>query len=395
MSRLFRDFNAWIMSGSMTAQFGNSRTPNRPCKSNSEERTGLSLVAAKQLYRYDHLFRGFSLVYFTHLAKWYHRVLDLQIGQTLIHCLQPSSYSMHSRAQTQTQVNLMKPENILGNLSGGTIKPRVLSVGQRKFVTHRESGRSSWSTSFMTADIDPSSTLVFPWGKGPKSIYSIFRDVGEARMAKLVFECSSGSGLMTWDVIYITFPSFHIQPEAPLHCSASFPPATPYLKLPHLNHIFTSPWTPHPTLSPSHRLFQESPTSNHESGDWVVTFFISERRHTAFLPLCEALQNLVLIAFSFLPHKPRIFFRVKATLFVEIRLVSYQVQYTWGIDLLGWSIWSTLNLAKNTNFITQYVYIVFAMQKNIDNRHEAKTSYFLNIRRSGLLSIRKSSFHRW
>jgi hypothetical protein len=53
-----------------------------------------------------------------------------------------------------------------------------------------------------------------------------------------------------------------------------------------------------------------------------------------------------------------------------------------------------LNLAKNTNFITQYVYIVFAMQKNIDNRHEAKTSYFLNIRRSGLLSIRKSSFHR-
>jgi hypothetical protein len=77
------------------------------------------------------------------------------------------------------------------------MNPRVLSVGQRKFVTHQESGRSSRSTSFMTVDINPSSTLVSSWGKDPKSIYSIFRDVDQVRMAYLIFECSSGNGLIT------------------------------------------------------------------------------------------------------------------------------------------------------------------------------------------------------
>ena len=77
------------------------------------------------------------------------------------------------------------------------MNPRILSVGQRKFITHQESGRSSRSTSFMTANIDPWSTLDSPWGKDPKSIYSILREVDEVRMAQLVFECSSGSGLIT------------------------------------------------------------------------------------------------------------------------------------------------------------------------------------------------------
>jgi hypothetical protein len=99
----------------------------------------------------------------------------------------------------------------------------------------------------MTANIDPPSTLVSPWGKDPKSIYSIFRKVDEARMAKLVFECLSGSGLITWDLIHITFPSFQIQPEAPLYRSASFPPATSYLKLSHstLSSPLLEPHIPH------------------------------------------------------------------------------------------------------------------------------------------------------
>jgi hypothetical protein len=74
------------------------------------------------------------------------------------------------------------------------MNPRILFAGQRKFVTHQESGRSSQSTSFISTH---RRLLFSPWGKDPKSIYSILREVDEVRMAQLVFECSSGSGLIT------------------------------------------------------------------------------------------------------------------------------------------------------------------------------------------------------